>query len=454
MEVDSILDMFKRSEEIFGVKYYNYIGDGDSKTFKAILDAAPYGEELVVKKSECIGHVQKRMGTRLRNVKKQQKIGGKGKLTDALIKKLSTYYGLAIRRNTHSVEEMKKAILATYFHLCSTDDNPNHSFCPDGEDSWCQWKKAEALGANKDLLKHSEPLHPDVQKYILPIYEDLTKDDLLQRCLGGRTQNANESYNSTIWRLAPKHLNSGLKIIEIAAYVSASIFNEGHSTVLRIMSKMDIIVGRQSHEFAESKDAFNDFKSAVQIANSEGLRRASPQTDLRGIIQCISDYLGHPNCSAPSDAGRHKCISGRKAPRAPPDLVRPQPTEENENDNAERGSEDEILENVTTEPEETNSQGTENEDTQAKPLTGNIGFKSKRLNESVGASKVDQALGSLKNAASYNELKGDECGVYGEHVAHKFRSYSKKTRAVVQHHINNIFSADMGQYDIGEGKSA
>jgi len=55
------------------------------------------------------------------------KIYGKGKLTDALIKKLSAYYGLAIRRNVNSVDEMKKGILATYYHLCLTDENPNHS---------------------------------------------------------------------------------------------------------------------------------------------------------------------------------------------------------------------------------------------------------------------------------------------------------------------------------------
>jgi len=32
MEVDAIKEMFLRSEEKFGVKYGNYIGDGDSKT--------------------------------------------------------------------------------------------------------------------------------------------------------------------------------------------------------------------------------------------------------------------------------------------------------------------------------------------------------------------------------------------------------------------------------------
>ncbi|KZC10036.1 hypothetical protein WN55_01787 [Dufourea novaeangliae] len=104
--------MFQRSEKLFGVKYCNYVGDGDTKTFKAILDKQPYGEDFKIIKSECVIHVEKRMGSRLRNIKKTAKLGGKGKLTDALIKKLTKYYGLAIRRNFNSVEDMKKAIMA------------------------------------------------------------------------------------------------------------------------------------------------------------------------------------------------------------------------------------------------------------------------------------------------------------------------------------------------------
>jgi len=38
MEVDAIVEMFARSEELHGVKYHYYVGDGDSKTFKGILD--------------------------------------------------------------------------------------------------------------------------------------------------------------------------------------------------------------------------------------------------------------------------------------------------------------------------------------------------------------------------------------------------------------------------------
>ena len=42
-----------------------------------------------VVKKECVGHVQKRMGTALRKFRKENKgMGGKGKLTDLMIDKL------------------------------------------------------------------------------------------------------------------------------------------------------------------------------------------------------------------------------------------------------------------------------------------------------------------------------------------------------------------------------
>lgn len=79
MEVDAVKEMFGCSEELFGVKYKYYIGDGDTKTFKGLVDLDPY-PGILVEKKECVGYVEKRMGTRLRNVKKQHKgIGGKGR---------------------------------------------------------------------------------------------------------------------------------------------------------------------------------------------------------------------------------------------------------------------------------------------------------------------------------------------------------------------------------------
>jgi len=50
MEVDGVIEMFLRSENLHDVRYRYYIGDGDTKTFKALLDKQPYGEKFTVKK--------------------------------------------------------------------------------------------------------------------------------------------------------------------------------------------------------------------------------------------------------------------------------------------------------------------------------------------------------------------------------------------------------------------
>jgi len=132
MEVDAAVEMFSRSEELHNIRYSSYISDGDSKTFKGIVESQPYSEDCIVVKKECVGHVQKRMGARLRKLKKETKgLGGKGKLTAKLIDELSVFCGLAIRRNKDSAEDIpKKAIWATLKHKSSTDKNPQHDNCP------------------------------------------------------------------------------------------------------------------------------------------------------------------------------------------------------------------------------------------------------------------------------------------------------------------------------------
>ncbi|GFX68538.1 hypothetical protein TNCV_1799511, partial [Trichonephila clavipes] len=58
------------------------------------------------------------------------------RLTDSLIDKLAHYYGNAIRCNSTSVKEMRKAIWAVWGHSCSTDDEPIHWFCPTNPNTW------------------------------------------------------------------------------------------------------------------------------------------------------------------------------------------------------------------------------------------------------------------------------------------------------------------------------
>ncbi|GFW84754.1 uncharacterized protein TNCV_680421 [Trichonephila clavipes] len=94
------------------------------KAFTSIVENKVYGDHCSVEKLECIGHVMKRMGTRLRRLKTKmrgQKLSdgkplcGRNRLTEAEIDRLQAYYGLAIRRNLSSVKDMQQAIWAIFF---------------------------------------------------------------------------------------------------------------------------------------------------------------------------------------------------------------------------------------------------------------------------------------------------------------------------------------------------
>ncbi|GFS66971.1 uncharacterized protein TNCV_3718511 [Trichonephila clavipes] len=124
MEVAGALSIFQRSQSLYNVRYTKYLGDGDSKAFTSIVENKVYGDHCSVEKLECIGHVMKRMGTRLRRLKTKmrgQKLSdgkplcGRNRLTEAEIDRLQAYYGLAIRRNLSSVKDMQQAIWAIFF---------------------------------------------------------------------------------------------------------------------------------------------------------------------------------------------------------------------------------------------------------------------------------------------------------------------------------------------------
>ena len=64
MEVEGAKRMFARSIANRNVRYMKYLGDGDSKAYLSVKDTY----EDVVEKYDCVGHYQKRVGTRLRKL--------------------------------------------------------------------------------------------------------------------------------------------------------------------------------------------------------------------------------------------------------------------------------------------------------------------------------------------------------------------------------------------------
>ena len=101
---------------------------------------------------------------------------------------------------------------------------------------------AEGKGSGQTgPVSHKTALSADVLSKITPVYEDLSSENLLQRCIGGFTKNNNENLNALIWSFAPQRVFSGAKAIKIASYLAESIFNEDYESILKMMHIMNII---------------------------------------------------------------------------------------------------------------------------------------------------------------------------------------------------------------------
>lgn len=55
METDGILKIFERSECERGVRYFKFLGDGDSSSYPTVRQAKPYGDEIMLKSWNALG---------------------------------------------------------------------------------------------------------------------------------------------------------------------------------------------------------------------------------------------------------------------------------------------------------------------------------------------------------------------------------------------------------------
>ena len=66
--------IFGWSVDLYNMQYSEFFGDGDSKSFGAVENVYKKKYGVVVKKKECVGHVQKHCGTNMRKAKKGKKV--------------------------------------------------------------------------------------------------------------------------------------------------------------------------------------------------------------------------------------------------------------------------------------------------------------------------------------------------------------------------------------------
>ena len=77
-------------------------------------------------------------------------------------------------------------------------------------------------------------------KHLKLIFSDLSDDNLLRKCLHGKTQNQNESFNGFISRRIPKDRFVKMTTFELAVYDAVAHFNIDNLATVLLFDKVNI----------------------------------------------------------------------------------------------------------------------------------------------------------------------------------------------------------------------
>ena len=130
-----------------------------------------------------------------------------------------------------SVKTMIKAIWAVLYHCTMIPNSKDrHKFCPEGEESWCSYKRT-----GREVKDRPHYLDPVFLELLKPVFRRLNGRSLLLWCWPEYSQNQNESLNSVVWSKAHKHKFKGPKLIEIAGISAVLQFNCGQRGLHEVM---------------------------------------------------------------------------------------------------------------------------------------------------------------------------------------------------------------------------
>ncbi|KAL4085345.1 hypothetical protein QTP88_027204 [Uroleucon formosanum] len=133
MEAAIIIEGFKQSESMYGIRYHKLIADGDSSVYKQILDARPY-KNLTVEKVECRNHLLRNFCKKLKEIAIKKETGKlqHRKLLKNNILRLRRGIVSAIqyrKQHNYTENDLRNDILNSVDHVFGQHDKCASYFC-------------------------------------------------------------------------------------------------------------------------------------------------------------------------------------------------------------------------------------------------------------------------------------------------------------------------------------
>ena len=136
-----ILEGFKQAEEVHGVRYTKFIGDGDSSVFPTLVQCVPVWGRYI-EKLECANHSCKCYRSSLEKlVQEKPHYKGKGWLTVIMRQRLTSAARCAIRMRSQEsdkvkgVKQLQRDLQNGPFHCFDQHEKCSPDFCKTAKES-------------------------------------------------------------------------------------------------------------------------------------------------------------------------------------------------------------------------------------------------------------------------------------------------------------------------------
>ncbi|GFX84383.1 uncharacterized protein TNCV_4134931 [Trichonephila clavipes] len=122
---------------------------------------------------------------------------------------------------------------------------------------------------------------------------DLCDQNLQRKCLHGKTQNYNESFNNVVWSIIPKE--TFVELLRLRLYIAIILFNSGFTGLLNLLQKSGLELGPEMKEYVWYLDNTTIVESMRHSKPDEklsGKKRKSLQRskNLKHVIQESTKY--------------------------------------------------------------------------------------------------------------------------------------------------------------------
>ena len=124
-----------------------------------------------------------------------------------------------------------------------------------------------------------------IHDLLKPVFQDLSKDELLSKCLHGKLQNCNEALNNIIRTKCPKNVFLEREVLEMGVHSAILEFNEGPKGFYKVLNKFYMEPGIFTEQ-SSSKKVAEKIRNTVKKQSDFVKKR---RKHLRGIRKDFID---------------------------------------------------------------------------------------------------------------------------------------------------------------------